>query len=137
MTLTDSGPLAAIYLPDDRHHARCVAALPSLALPMVTSMACFTEAMHFVGKARGTQGRADLWRLVVDERLEVRPHTAEDLERMRKLMERYSDLPMALADASLVVLAERLNLTQVFTLDSHFSAYRLRDRRAFSVAPRP
>lgn len=137
MTLTDSGPLAAIYLPNDLHHARCVGALSSLSLPMVTSMACFTEAMHFIGKARGSKGRANLWELAADGRLEVRSHTNEDLERMRTLMDKYDDLPMDLADASLVVLAEQLNVTLVFTLDSHFKAYRLRDRRCFLITPPP
>jgi predicted nucleic acid-binding protein len=135
MTLTDSGPIAAIYLPDDAHHVRCVAALAALSLPMVTTMACFTEAMHFLGKARGRKGRAALWGLVGDGRLEVRTHTADDLERMRMLMAKYADLPMDLADASLVALAEHLNMTLIFTLDSHFKAYRLRDRRSFRVTP--
>ena len=72
----------------------------------------------------------------MDRRLEVRSHTVEDLERMRALMERYADAPMDLADASLVALAEALNETLVFTLDDHFRAYRLRDRRAFQVVPR-
>ena len=135
MTLTDSGPLAAIYLPGDAYHVQCVAALEYLPDPMVTSMACFTEAMHFVSRSRGVSGQSDLWQLVRDKRLEVRPHTPEDLERMRQLMLKYQDAPMDLADASLVVLAEHLNVTRVFTVDSHFRAYRLRDRRAFQVTP--
>jgi predicted nucleic acid-binding protein len=54
---------------------------------------------------------------------------------MHKLMEKCADNPMDLADASLVVLAENLNETLLFTLDSHFRAYRLRDWRAFRLTP--
>lgn len=98
-------------------------------------MACLTEAMHFAGKTRGSRGRDHLWRLVVDGRLEVYSHTAEDLPEMRRLMEQYRDLPMDLADASLVVLGSNLSVSRVFTLDAHFHAYRLRDGRAFTLSP--
>ena len=135
MTLTDSGPLAATYLPKDPHHARCVAALSALSPPIVTTMPCFTEAIYFVGKERGWRGQAALWQLVLDGRLEVQSFTVGDLVRMRELMEKYRDAPMDLADASIVALAEKLNETLVFTLDSHFRTYRLRDRRAFRVLP--
>ena len=52
---------------------------------------------------------------------------------MRELMEKYRDLPMALADAALVRVAERDSLTQIFTLDRHFSIYRLARRRRLSI----
>jgi len=135
MTLTDSGPLAALLNRNDQHHARCAAAAPALAGPMVTTMACFTEAVYFLGRDVGWKAQSRLWDLALHGRLEVRPHTAEDLQRMRKLVEKYRDVPMDLADASLVVLAESLNVTLVFTLDSHFRAYRLRDRRSFRITP--
>jgi uncharacterized protein len=55
---------------------------------------------------------------------------------MRELMEKYRDLPMDLADASLVRVAEREDLTRIFTLDRrHFSVYRPGRRRRFSILP--
>lgn len=50
-------------------------------------------------------------------------------------MERYADVPMSLADASLVSLAELRNMNQVFTLDSDFAVYRFRGRRSFKLIP--
>jgi predicted nucleic acid-binding protein len=47
------------------------------------------------------------------------------MNRMAALMERYRDMPMDLADASLVAVAESRNLQQIFSLDSHFYVYRL------------
>lgn len=54
---------------------------------------------------------------------------------MRQLMEKYRDTPMDLADASLVVAAETLNLTGIFTLDSDFYVYRIKEIAAFEVVP--
>ena len=135
MTLIDSGPLAAIYLPNDQHYARCVSSLSAASMPLVTSKACFTEAMYFIGKERGWKGHSDAWQLVLSERLEVRPFSNDDLRRMHELMQQYRDAPMDLADASLVVLAENLGAGLVFTLDSHFRAYRLANRRFLKVVP--
>ena len=56
--------------------------------------------------------------------------------RMRELTEKYRDLPMDLADAALVRVAEREDLTRIFTLDRrHFSVYRPGRRRRFSILP--
>jgi len=55
---------------------------------------------------------------------------------MRELMEKYRDLPMDLADAALVRVAERDALTRIFTLDrKHFSVYRAGRRRRFAIVP--
>jgi len=54
---------------------------------------------------------------------------------MPGLMEQYQDLPMDLADASLVALAEEQRLVEVFTLDRDFRVYRRGDGRAFTVVP--
>ena len=57
-----------------------------------------------------------------------------DAPRLRELMEKYRDLPMDLADAALVRVAERDSLTQIFTLDRrHFSIYRPGRRKRFSI----
>jgi len=50
-------------------------------------------------------------------------------------MEKYADVPMSLADASLVAVAESLGIRQVFTLDSDFTVYRFQGRQAFRLLP--
>nr|WP_317270313.1 PIN domain-containing protein [Arthrospira sp. PLM2.Bin9] len=50
-------------------------------------------------------------------------------------MEKYQDLPMDLADASLLAVAESQNIKRIFTLDSDFYVYRLYDKDAFEVIP--
>ena len=64
------------------------------------------------------------------------PLDESDATRMRELMEKYPDPPMDLADAALVRIAEREDLTRIFTIDRrHFSVYRPGRRRRFSVLP--
>jgi predicted nucleic acid-binding protein len=50
-------------------------------------------------------------------------------------MQQYHDAPMDLADASLVTVAERLQLHRIFTLDRHFYAYRIDGQHPFDIVP--
>ena len=60
----------------------------------------------------------------------------EDLPDLEMLMERYKDRPMDFADATLVRLARRENLTTIFTIDhSDFETYRIEGRRGFHIVP--
>ena len=60
---------------------------------------------------------------------------ATDLSRIKALMQKYRDLPMDFADASLVCAAERDGLTRILTFDRHFEVYRLPRRTRFTVLP--
>ena len=137
MTLTDTGPLVAIIDRGDPSHARCVQVLPSLSKPLITALPSLTEAMYFLGKRFGWSGQEALWRLARNRTLEVAPIDEATLDRLHELMEQYRDTPMDLADASLVALAETRGLQRIFTLDSHFYAFRLRNRRPLEVIPGP
>jgi uncharacterized protein len=133
-TLVDAGPLVALIDRADPDHHVCVAALKTLRAPLVTVWPAFTEAMYLLG--RSWQGQKALWSRVETEALAMAPLDDADAPRMRQLMEKYRDLPMDLADAALVRVAERDALTQIFTLDRrHFSLYRPGRRRRFSIVP--
>ena len=63
-------------------------------------------------------------------------HLSEtEISRMQELMEKYHNVPMDLADVSLVVIAETTGLRQIFTLDDDFYIYRIRERDSFEVVP--
>jgi uncharacterized protein len=76
-----------------------------------------------------------LWRFVTEGALTFHDLGAEQIQRIRVLMDQYRDTPMELADASLVTAAEVLDQTRVFSLDQHFRIYRLRGTTAFQVFP--
>jgi predicted nucleic acid-binding protein len=135
VTLVDAGPLVALIDRDEADHARCVAALASLSLPLVTTWAAFTEAMYLLGDAAGWRGQTALWRLVQRSDLQLAELDDAGMARTRALIEQYRDLPMDLADATLVTVAEQRGLRRLFTLDSDFRVYRLHGRHMLELVP--
>lgn len=135
MTVTDAGPLVALIDADEPDHDACRYALSRLALPLVTTWPAFTEAMYLLSRAGGPRGREALWRLVSTGRLVLADLSEAAVERSERLMTTYADLPMDLADATLVALAEERGQRRVFTLDSDFTVYRLHGRHPFETVP--
>lgn len=136
MTLTDAGALVALLDADDPAHTTYITAAEQLpADPMLTTWACFTEAMYLLGSVGGYRYQAALWELRATGRLVLHDLTASEADRMAALMAQYQDTPMDLADASLIVVAESRVLRRVFTIDSDFYVYRLADGSALEVIP--
>lgn len=121
--LVDAGPLIALIDRSDPHHAACVAVVRTVRDPLVSTWPAVTEAMYLL--AFSWRAQEALWELVGSEALGIAPLDQTDAPRLRELMHKYRDLPMDLADASLVRVAERERLRRVFTLDRrHFRVYR-------------
>lgn len=136
MILTDAGPLIAILDRGETYHQACVDCLAELSGPMLTTWPTFTEAMYLLGEAGARVAQAALWSLEANGDVEIAEQGPEDRRRMRTLMEKYRDQPMDLADASLVVLAEKQGLRDIFTLDrGDFQIYRLHRRQTFRIWP--
>ena len=136
MILTDTGPLIALLDIDDRHHQRCLEAIKQLpAEPMLTTWPCFTEAIYLLGAVGGYSYQEKLWRLYTAGRLHLHNSSSTEVDLINRLMSTYQDTPMDLADASLVAVAESLNLQKVSSLDSHFYIYRLANGSVLDVVP--
>jgi len=89
--------------------------------------------MYLLGKLGGWPYQRNLWTSLESGITSI--HLPNDFEilRQRAMMEQFKDLPMDLADASIVSAAEALNVTRIFSFDRHFFAYRLSDGRSFEV----
>lgn len=133
MILIDAGPLIALIDKGQNPHRRCVELYQNLNQSLITTWPCLTEAMYFLGELRGWQAQRVLWQFLERRALAVHFSDVSDQRRMQELMERYQDVPMDLADASLVAAAESLNLRRIFTLDRDFYVYRLPDNQSFDV----
>ena len=134
MTLTDTGPLVAILDADDSKHSACVAAMRRLPSgPLLTTWPCFTEAMYLLGDVGGYRYQAPLWELRTAKRLVLHVLTDAEVDRMAALMAQYHDVPMDLADASLIAIAESQSYDRVFSIDTDFYIYRLADGGALEV----
>ena len=134
MILIDAGPLIAVLHRDDRNHECCVATLQSLREPVGTTWPVLSEAMHLLRFSWEAQDA--LWDLIATEALRLIPIDTTDVPRMRHLMQKYRDLPMDLADAALVRVAEREGMRRVFTIDRRdFALYRPAKIGRFDIIP--
>lgn len=125
MILVDTGPLVALFDPADESHKRCVRILKSIEEPLGTTTPVLTEAFHLLSPA--SLGAQRLMDFISEGGLMVWYLDDDSLSRAFELMIKYSDNPMDLADASLVVIAENERLKKVFTIDrSDFAAYRFK-----------
>jgi uncharacterized protein len=136
VTLTDAGPLVALIDADELYHNTCAQELNRLRLPLITTWPAFTEAMYLLARAGGAVGQQALWKLVLSGRLEIADLPRPAVERSSRLMTKYADRPMNLADATLVALAEERGERLIFTLDSDFQIYRINGRNRFTILPR-
>lgn len=132
--LVDAGPLVALLHRDDQHHEKCVEALTKIRDPLVTVWPAFTEAMYLLNFSWRAQDA--LWELVSEEIIRLLPVEVDDHCRMRDLMKKYRMLPMDLADAALVAVAERERIRRIFTIDRRdFSIYRPAKLGKFTILP--
>ena len=134
MVLVDAGPLVALIHADDRHHEVCRSTFESIRGPVATVWPAFTEAMYLLGFSWKAQDA--LWQFVRRRALSLLPLEEDDLPRMRELMKQYRDLPMDLADAALVRVAERERVRRIFSLDQRdFRVYRAAHIGHFELLP--
>ena len=133
MILLDTGPIIALFDPRDHKHKRCGEVLGGIRDRLVTTVPVITEAFHILSPE--SQGSDRLRDFMEQDGLSVWYMDDAALRRAMELMESYRDQPMDLADASLIVAAERLKTRKVFTLDRRdFSTYRVkRGHRHYAV----
>jgi predicted nucleic acid-binding protein len=133
--LCDAGPLIALIDRRDSQHLQCSRAFSALDEKLLSTWPCFSEAMHLLMRAGGIVAAESLWNLVEEGELFLFDLDSTDRGRIRQLMLKYNDLPMDLADGSLVVAAERRKVRTVFTLDKDFRIYRSANGDHFDVIP--
>lgn len=132
-TLTDAGPLIALLNRSDNHHNRAVSAIDRIVSPLITTWPSIAEAMFLLGDAAGWKGQNALWEMIEAGEVVIAVVPETVYPRIRTLMAKYRDLPMDLADATLVAYAEINHSRRIFSLDHHFHIYRLNDRHHFDV----
>ena len=134
MILVDAGPLIALIHKDDAYHARCVDTLQSITEPLGTVWPALTEAMYLLSFSWKAQDA--LWEMVERGVVELLTLDGRDMSRARDWMKKYKDLPMDLADAALVAVAEREKIRRIFTLDRRdFEIYRPAKLGRFIILP--
>ncbi|MEW5982773.1 MAG: PIN domain-containing protein [Acidobacteriota bacterium] len=131
--LLDTGPLVAYLDATDSAHGSVTTRLGEWTGRLCTTSAVVTEAMHFV--AASPRGPSLLAAFARESGLLVYECAQPwQIAEAAALMAQYADTPMDFADATLVLLAERLGVLDIATLDRRgFTAYRVARRRPFRL----
>ena len=129
--IVDTGPLVALLNSRDTHHAWVVQQLGDIQPPMLTCEAVLAEATYLTRAVPGA--RAALIEMLGEEFLNIGMAVADHHTSILAMVRRYTDVPMSLADACLVRLAELYPQSPVLTLDSDFATYRKNGRQVISM----
>ena len=133
MTLCDAGPLLALVDKKQPQHQPCREAVRKLSKSLTTTWSCFSEAMYLAYRQGGWVMQNQLGKLLLEGLLIIYEIRQEDYNRLFQLIEKYRDCPMDLADATLVLAAESLEINQILTLDSDFYVYLIGNSKPFDV----
>jgi predicted nucleic acid-binding protein len=133
MIIADTGFFVALVVRSDRHHASAISAAKRYADEgLVTTWPVLTETTHLIQREAGQDVAQRLLASIEAGAAQVFELTAGHLPRICALMEKYKDLPMDLADASLVVCAEQSGDGRILSTDARdFGAYRWKQRKPF------
>lgn len=129
--IVDTGPLVAFLNKRDTWHEWAVGQLAAIEPPIETCEAVISEAAFLLrADPRGSDALLEL----VERNLVICSfHLDDALEHVRRLMKRYQDVPMSLADACLVRMTEERRASKVLTLDSDFRRYRRLGRQVIPL----
>jgi predicted nucleic acid-binding protein len=134
LAVVDTGPLYAVVDEDDADHERCRGALQQAGQRLIIPTMVIAEATYLIGTRLGPDVESRF--LAGLTRLHVEAPTPDDWTRIADLVKQYGDFPLGGADASIIALAERLDIETIITLDDrHFRAVRPRHRKSFRLLP--
>jgi uncharacterized protein len=134
--ICDTGPLVAVLNANDADHQQCTDLLERHPGPLLVPSPVVAEVCYMTESRVGPLAEAQFLRSLASGELELAELTRPDLERMAELVERYADLPLGAADASVIAIAERLGVREVATLDRRdFTVVRPRHVDALTLLP--
>jgi predicted nucleic acid-binding protein len=124
--IVDTGPLVAYLDRAEQHHRWAEARVEELEAPLLVCEPVLVEAMYLLaGYSRAQDG---LFQFLHKGVLSVAFRIDDHLGAVHNLLQKYRDMPMSLADACIVRMAEIHQRHAVLTLDSDFSVYRKHGR---------
>lgn len=133
--LLDTGPIVAYLHPRDRYHDWAVHTFAGLDPPAITCEPVITEACFLAQRNGSPPARVLDYLSGIGTQIGLR--LDDEKAAVAALMDRYANVPMSLADACLVRLAETTGLP-ICTLDRDFEIYRAQGRRGLTlIMPQP
>jgi predicted nucleic acid-binding protein len=136
LILIDASALLAAIDDTQRGHEEALLALQSTEPPLLLSPFVLAELDYFVATRIGQPAEMALLDEVAAGAYQLEPFDANDIAAAQAVIAKYADLGIGLADASIVVLAERHGVSDILTLDArHFGVMRARNGGAFRLLP--
>ena len=124
--IVDTGPLVALFDRAERHHGWVAERFKQLDAPLLVCEPVLAEAMYLL--ARYPKAQDTVLELIQNGALSVAFRLDQHIGALRKLLEKFRDTPMSLADACIVLMSEIHDRHAVLTLDSDFLVYRKHGR---------
>jgi predicted nucleic acid-binding protein len=124
--IVDTGPLVAFFDRSERHHLWAAARVEELDAPLLVCEPVLTEAIYLLARFPNAQDAC--FSLLQNGALVVAFRLDDHIGVLRRLLQKYRDTPMSLADACVVRMAEIHEDHSVLTLDSDFTVYRRHGR---------
>jgi predicted nucleic acid-binding protein len=124
--LIDAGPLIALFDVDDNNHKNVKDFLKERQFLFISTLAVFTETSHLLNF--NVNAQIDFYKWTIVHGVIIADINQNDLLRITELTQKYADMPMDFADASLVVAAEKTGIREIISLDKDFDIYRLPGR---------
>lgn len=132
MVLVDTGFWLALTNKRDKHHVRSKEILESLEEALITTWPVMTETCHLLLTRMGFASLEKFIESYDRRAFSVFALADHHSARILELMKKYRDLPMDLADASLVILAEEIGHGRILSTDARdFKTYRWKNRHPF------
>lgn len=134
--IVDAGPLYAAAAKGDDDHDRCAELLASAQGPLLVPELVVCEVGYLLGDRIGAHAELAFARALAAGELIAEPVLDSEWARVEELLERYEDLPLGMADASLVALAERYGATEIASLDHrHLGVVKPKHTERFTLLP--
>lgn len=125
-TLIDASPLIALFNKKDKYNSAITVFLKNYTGRLISSWPVVTEVSYML--SFNVQTQIDFLSWIKIGGVQLIDIDMNGISRIIKLSKKYSDVPMDLADASLVVIAEELNINEIITIDSDYYIYRTIDK---------
>jgi predicted nucleic acid-binding protein len=130
--LIDTGYWCALANSKDKHHQQAVSVGKTLKEDPITTWPVIAETCHLVQRELGASAASNFIKMLQENEVDIFTIETVHLPLIQRLMQKYADLPMDLADASLVILAEKLGHGRILSTDQRdFKTYRWKNHKPF------
>jgi uncharacterized protein len=129
--ILDTGPLVALLDARDQHHDWAIAQWSDIEPPLLTCDSVISEACFLLDQTRA--GSSAVFEMLLRKAMALSFRLDDHLSEVHQLRTRYADVPMSVADASLVRMAEQFGRSSILTLDTDFKIYRKHGRKVIPL----